>query len=96
MHGLNVTEKLARLKCGCVAASCPTLSLSALIVTCKESRGKFQENFGEISEILKMRKKFPRKISGKFPENSRKIRVFFMIKCDVTALKLLFLLLENV
>ena len=39
MHGLNVSEKLARLKCGCDADSCPTLSLSALIVTRKESRG---------------------------------------------------------
>ena len=29
----------------------------------------FGENFGEVSQIPKIREKFPRKFSGKFPEN---------------------------
>ena len=38
---------------------------------------KFRENCGEIFEMLKIRENFPRKFSGKFSENFRKIGAFF-------------------
>ncbi len=55
-----------------------------------ESQVKFQENFREISQIPKIREKFPRKS----PENSRKTPSVFSCKCNVTAVKSLFLLLD--
>jgi hypothetical protein len=59
----------------------------------QENQGKFQENFGEISEIPKIHEKFPgkflRKISGKFLENWG----VFLIKRNVTAQKPLVLFL---
>ena len=54
---------------------------------------KFQENFREISEIPKMCENFPRKIPENFPENSRKIGMFYNRKCNGTARKAIFLFL---
>jgi hypothetical protein len=48
-----------------------------IFVKVRKPGENFGENFGKISEIPKIREKFPRKISRKFPENFRKTVMFF-------------------
>ena len=52
----------------------------------------FGKNFGEISEIPKIREKFPRKFLENFPENSRKTQWGFWYKYKATEHESIFLL----
>ena len=58
-----------------------------------KSLGASPENSRKIPVIPKIPEKFPRKIPGKFPENSRKIKILFIVKYNVTEQKSTFLFL---
>ena len=58
-------------------------------------RGKFWKKLPENSTNSENSRKFSPKISGKFPENSRKIGGFFEVKRNATERKSCFLPLKN-
>ena len=60
-----------------------------------ENRGKFRGKFPGNFTNSENSRKFSPKIPGKFPENSRKIRGFFEVKCNATERKSIFLSLKN-
>ena len=61
----------------------------------QENRGKFREKFPENFTNSENSRKFSPEISGKFPENSRKIGGFFEVKHNATERKSHFLSLKN-
>ena len=58
-----------------------------------KSIGKSEKTPGEISGKFRKFRKFTKIFPEKFPENPRKIGVFFRRKCNVAARKSIFLLL---
>jgi hypothetical protein len=70
-------------------------NLSFYVCKIKENRGKFRGKFpGNFTNSENSRKTSP-KISGKFPENSRKIGGFFGVKHNDTERKSFFLSVKN-
>ena len=72
-----------------------TIQREKLVCLCyksNEKQIKLWEGFGEISEIPKIHEKFPRKFSGKFPENL----VYFLIQIRCYRVKSILLLTRKV
>ena len=71
------------------------VNLSFYVCKIKENPGKFRGKFPENFANSENSRKFSPKISGKFPENSRKIGGFFEVKRNDTERKSCFSPLKN-